>query len=98
MITATIQQIIANGNDILVYVLFSNSSNPIVYTFTMLDTQDTINARIQSDLDNMNGIAIQLNNLQILVGTTLSTSPITLQNLNTTINAVNTSQLIQPQV
>ena len=93
MITAIIQSITSRDTNILVAVQFSNTDYPKTYTFGMNDTQDTINTTIQSDLDNKNGIDLQLSNLQPLIGTTLQTDPNTITAMQTTLSLQNAGAL-----
>lgn len=74
MITATIQNIITSGALILVYVIFSNSTNPVIYTFSLTDTMQTITAKIQKDLNDMNTSTVQCTSLAPLINTTVSPS------------------------
>ena len=94
MITALIQSILSQGNQILVAVLFSNASYPTTYNFNLNDTIDTITSKIQSDLDDMNAAETLLSNLQPLINTTLQSTP-NLVNLQNQINTANTKGGVQ---
>lgn len=94
MFKALIQSITNQGIQIVVNVLFTNTNditvqNSINYYFGIFDTIDSISAKIQSDLDNMNAIGIQVNNLQSLIGTNLQTNQENLTAIQNNITAQN---------
>lgn len=96
---ATIQSIVPQGQNIIVTTIFSDSDNPsttqypVNYSFSVNDTTVSIQARIQSDLDNLNGINFQISNLQTLVGMVLQTSQDSLTTIQNNITATNTASL-----